>query len=98
MAIRNACERLGSFSLKGCEIYTTAEPCPMCLGAILWAGIDKVFYGCNVLDTEDIGFKDSDFYKIVSGEMKSLEMTEVDREGCLELFMDYKKKSDKAVY
>ncbi|MBR5897293.1 MAG: nucleoside deaminase, partial [Lachnospiraceae bacterium] len=50
-AIRDACEKTGSHDLSGCELYTTAEPCPMCLGAILWANIAKVYYGCNVNDT-----------------------------------------------
>ena len=67
-AIGNACENLGTFDLKDCELYTTAEPCPMCLGAILWANIKKVYYGCNTKDTENIGFRDDIFYKFLNGE------------------------------
>ncbi len=62
MAIRNACKNIGSFDLSGCELYTTAEPCPMCRGAILWANIRKVYFGCNISDTDAIGFRDKDFY------------------------------------
>ena len=51
MAIRDACRKTGNFDLSGCELYTTGEPCPMCFGAILWANISKVFYGCNIKDT-----------------------------------------------
>lgn len=98
MAIRDACAAEGSFSLKGCEIYTTSEPCPMCLGAILWAGIEKVYYGCNIADAEDIGFADSDFYKVLKGGKKSFDMSEENREECLKLFDDYKKIEDKTMY
>ncbi len=97
MAIRAACAALQSFSLKGSELYTTAEPCPMCLGAILWAGIEKVYYGCNIDDTEKIGFKDSDFYKVLKGE-GGIELTETDREDCLEVFAEYAAKEDNIKY
>mgnify|MGYP002520219486 CR=1 FL=1 len=59
MAIHKACKKINSFDLSGCVIYTTGQPCPMCLAAILWANIDKVYYGCNIIDTEDIGFRDN---------------------------------------
>ena len=54
-AIRDACKNLDTFDLSGCELYTTAEPCPMCLGAILWANIKKVYFGCTQKDTAEIG-------------------------------------------
>ena len=97
MAIRDACAKVNNFSLAGCEIYTTAEPCPMCFGAILWAGIDKVYYGCNVSDTEKIGFKDSDFYKAVGGG-GGLLLEETDRAECLELFEKYQNTENKKTY
>ena len=84
MAIRKASKKLNTFDLKGCEIYTTGEPCPMCLGAILWAHIDKVYYGCNIVDTEDIGFKDLEFYNKL--ENKNSFIKELDREACLKRF------------
>ena len=63
MAIHMACKKLNTFDLSGTEIYTTGEPCPMCLAAILWANISKVYYGCNIVDTETIGFRDLAFYE-----------------------------------
>ena len=62
IAIREACKNLNSFDLSGSVLYTTAEPCPMCKGAILWANISKVYYGCNIEDTDKIGFRDQKFY------------------------------------
>ena len=61
-AIRAACRVLGSFDLSGCEIYTSCEPCPMCLGAIYWAHIDKIYYANTQHDARDIGFDDSFIY------------------------------------
>ena len=62
-AIRDACARLGTFSLEGCEIHTTGEPCPMCLGAIQWARIRKIYYGFRMEDAAAIGFDDTEFYR-----------------------------------
>ena len=62
-AIRAACIKLGTFDLTGCEIYTSCEPCPMCLGAIYWAHLDKIYYGANQLDAAEIDFDDSFIYR-----------------------------------
>jgi guanine deaminase len=62
-AIRLACQELGTFSLAGCEIYTSCEPCPMCLGAIYWARIDKIYYANTKKDAADIGFDDHFIYE-----------------------------------
>lgn len=62
-AIRRACAEQQTFDLSGCEIYTSCEPCPMCLGAIYWAHIDKIYYGCNKDDAAAAGFDDSFIYK-----------------------------------
>lgn len=97
-AIRAACANLGTHDLSGCELYTTAEPCPMCLGAILWAGIEKVYYGCNIKDTDKIGFRDEVFYKLTDGGRDSLGMQCVDRDECLRLFDDYSKSEKKKLY
>ena len=63
VAIRAACRRLRSFSLSGCDLYTTGEPCPMCLGAIYWARLDRIFFGFTVEDAARIGFDDRLIYR-----------------------------------
>ena len=88
MAIKDACKNLGTHDLSGCDIYTTAEPCPMCLGAVLWANIRKVYYGCNIKDTDSIGFRDEKFYSLWNDKASDL-LSELDRAECLELFKKY---------
>ena len=97
MAIHDACKRLKTFNLKGCDIYTTGYPCPMCMGAILWANIDRIYFGCNVTDTEIIGFRDKKFYE---DQRKGLaeKTVEIDREECLKLYEDYLKIKDREHY
>jgi guanine deaminase len=97
MAIHDACKKLGTFDLSGCEIYTTGEPCPMCMGAILWANLDKVYFGCNVIDTEDIGFRDNKFYNRTEEEKKKFSIY-LDRDECLKLYAEYKAIEDKKGY
>ena len=89
-AIRNAEDALDSFDLSGCVLYTTGEPCPMCLYAILWANISKVYYGCTIEDNADIGFRDEVFDNL-SGGRESLEdfLVCIDRDACLKLFQVY---------
>ncbi len=87
-AIRDACKNIGSFDLEGADIYTTSEPCPMCLGAVLWAGIRNVYYGCNRDDAESIGFRDKVFYD--SMDHLSYRLIETQRDQCLDLFTSYK--------
>ena len=96
MAIHKACKKLGTFDLSGCEIYTTGEPCPMCMAAILWANIEKVFYGCNILDTEEIGFRDKKFYEQFANREQFIK--ELDRKQCLKLYGEYKRITDKINY
>ena len=90
-AIRKACQKLGTHDLSGCELYTTGEPCHMCLCACMWANISKIYYGCTIEDNGLIGFRDDKFDLIFGGRDK-LEgfMTEMDREACLKLFEEYK--------
>lgn len=97
-AIRDACKKMGTFDLSGSTIYTTGEPCPMCLGAILWANIEKVYYGCNVIDTERIGFRDEKFYELSKPEHKARFETELDRDECLKLYDEYLKKTNRTAY
>lgn len=97
-AIRDACRNLGSHDLTGCELYTTAEPCPMCLGAILWSNIKKVYSGCNRKDTNSIGFRDDVFYDYLEGKNDILEQREIDREECLKVFQEYKDNENHKTY
>ena len=88
-AIRDACRNLGTYDLSGCELYTTAEPCPMCLVAILWSNIAAVYYGCTREDSAEIGFRDEAFYRQLGGEEETVGSEEFDRDACLKLFDDY---------
>lgn len=93
-AIRDACANIGSFDLSGCEIYTTGEPCHMCLCACMWANISKIYYGCTIDDNGKIGFRDDKFDELFGGRDKLTDyMSEVDRKACLALFDDYKQMS-----
>jgi len=96
-AIRNATKKLKSFDLTGCEIYTTGEPCPMCLGAILWANIGKIYFGANIDDTEKIGFRDSVFYEIANGKKERI-LQELDRSEVLKLYQYYLDKEHRPNY
>lgn len=87
-AIRDASHNLGTHDLSGSTLYTTAAPCPMCKGAILWANISKVYYGCSVEDTDAIGFRDEVFYKKWTESGDNLG-EKLDHEECLKLFDDY---------
>ena len=89
---------MGTFDLSGATIYTTGEPCPMCLGAIMWANIEKVYYGCNVIDTERIGFRDEKFYELSKPENKARFETELDRDECLKLYDEYLTKTNRTAY
>lgn len=90
VAIRNACTNLGTYDLSGCELYTTGEPCQMCLCACLWANISKVYYGCTIADNGRIGFRDDKFDNMFSGREKLGDfLQEVDRDKCLDLFNKY---------
>jgi guanine deaminase len=96
-AIRRCAKKLGTHDLSGCVIYTTGEPCPMCLGAIMWANIDKVYYGCNIDDTEIIGFRDKKFYERQNGGKDEF-VSELDREECLKLYNEYASMKDNEIY
>ncbi|HIZ92050.1 MAG TPA: nucleoside deaminase [Candidatus Bacteroides merdavium] len=99
-AIRAACEKLGTFDLEGCEIYTSCEPCPMCLGAIYWAHLDKIYYGNNKTDAARIGFDDSFIYDELALERKDRKkvMEEMLPEEAKAAFQAWEDKADKVEY
>ena len=99
-AIRQAARSLGRFDLSGCDIYTSCEPCPMCLGAIYWAHLDHIYYGCNRRDAADAGFDDEFIYQELSlapaERQKMMEVLLPDES--LAAFRMWKEKKDKRRY
>lgn len=94
VAIREACKKLNTYDLSNCILYTSCEPCPMCLSAIIWANIKKVYYGCTKHDADKIGFRDDIIYQYLKGEKTDLiDLQEMDRAECLKTFEEYQKKS-----
>lgn len=90
-AIRSACKNLNTYDLKDCILYTTCEPCPMCLSAIIWANIKEVYYGCTKEDANNIGFKDNIIYEYLNGEKNDLiYLNKINRDECIKLFQQYK--------
>jgi tRNA(Arg) A34 adenosine deaminase TadA len=100
MAIRDACKKLSDFQLADCELYTSCEPCPMCLGAIYWARPQAVYYACNRADAAAIDFDDNFIYHQVSTELafRSIPFHEILRNEALELFRHWAQKVDKTPY
>lgn len=104
MAIRDACKNIGSYDLSDCELYTSCYPCPMCLSAIIWANIKKVYYGNTKEDASNIGFRDDFIYNYIqklseNAEGNSvLELKCIDREETIESFKKFVEKSDKKIY
>lgn len=103
-AIRNACQNLETYDLTGCELYTSCYPCPMCLSAIIWANIKKVYYGNTKEDAADIGFRDDFIYKYLFSllndeETKDILDTEpLDRADTINTFNKFANKADKTIY
>ena len=100
VAIRQACTKLGTFHLKGCEIYTSCEPCPMCLAAIYWARLDRVWYANDRADAAAIQFDDEWLYREVALplEARSLPATQLLRQEALQVFHAWTQKPDKTPY
>lgn len=100
IAIREACRVLETFQLEGCEIYTSCEPCPMCLGAIYWARPDRVFYAATADDAADAGFDDSFIYEElkVPHERRKIPFVPFLHEAGLEPFRAWTKKNDRVNY
>ena len=98
-AIKNTCKNMSTFDLSGCELYTSAYPCPMCLGAIMWANIKTVYYGATAQDTGNIGFRDNFMYQWLNNKNEdSLRLIELDRKECVEVQKMWLDKDDKIEY
>jgi tRNA(Arg) A34 adenosine deaminase TadA len=100
VAIREACKALGDFQLAGCDIYTTCEPCPMCMGAIYWARPARVIYACTAADAAAAGFDDSLIYDELrtAHERRKIPMSQLLREEALAVFREWERKADKIRY
>ena len=100
VAIRDACSRLNHFQLLDCEIYTSCEPCPMCMGAIYWARPRKVFFGNSREDAAAIGFDDSLIYTEVSSptHMRQIPMSCLAADHAIKVFQEWKNKPGKIAY
>ena len=104
MAIRDACKNINSYDLSGVELYTSCYPCPMCLSAIIWSNIKKVYYGNTKEDAANIGFRDDFIYNFIknltdnSNDSSILKLESMDREETIQSFKKYMKKNDKTIY
>ena len=100
VAIREACKKINNFSLKGYELYSTCEPCPMCLSAIYWARIEKIYYANTRKDAQKIDFDDSLIYSELQRNIKErkIPMFQMMRKEALKAFELWEKKTDKVKY
>ena len=104
VAIRDACKNIKSYDLTDCEIYTSCYPCPMCLSAIIWSNIKKVYYGNTKEDAADIGFRDESIYEFLEKlsdnktDKKVLNLKSLDRKDAIKVFERYKEENDKIEY
>lgn len=99
-AIRDACKNLNTFQLDDCEIYTSCEPCPMCLGAIYWARPKKIYYACNKTDAANAGFDDSFIYEEINIPLtdRKIPSQQMMQDKAQEVFIEWKKMEDKKEY
>lgn len=104
MAIREACKNINSYDLTGCELYTSCYPCPMCLSAIIWANIKKVYYGNTKEDAANVGFRDDFIYEFIDElsqnvqDINVLVLENMDRDETIEEFEKFMAKGDKTIY
>ena len=104
MAIRDACKNINSYDLSGAELYTSCYPCPMCLSAIIWSNIKKVYYGNTKEDAANIGFRDDFIYNFIkkltdnSNDSSILKLESIDRKETIKSFKKFMEKSDKRIY
>ena len=93
VAIREACKILNTNDLSNYILYTSCEPCPMCLSAIIWANIKEVYFACTRKDAANIGFRDDDIYEFIKGNNNMISLKQLDRENCIETMKQYKNKN-----
>lgn len=100
VAIRNACEKLGTFQLYGCIVYTSCEPCPMCLGAIYWARPKAVFYACDKVDAAKIDFDDQFIYEELDKkiEERQIKFIQISQKKAIKVFNEWEMKVNKTEY
>lgn len=100
VAIRDACKTLGAFQLDDCEVYTSCEPCPMCLGAIYWARPKKIYFANTRQDAAAIGFDDSMIYEEIAKPLneRKIPITSIGRDEAIKVFEEWKVKGDKTLY
>ena len=100
VAIRNACTSLGTFCLSGCELYTSCQPCPMCLSAIYWAHIDRYYFGCSEADAHAIGFSDQVIREqlVLPGDARRVPAIQLMRSESLAAFEAWLNKADRVAY
>jgi len=100
VAIRDACKNLGTYQLEDCEVYTSCEPCPMCMGAIYWARPKVVYFANNRQDAADIGFDDSMIYEEMAAELhtRKIPIIPLSRLEALKVFEEWRDKGDKTLY
>lgn len=104
VAIREACKNINSYDLSGCELYASCYPCPMCLSAIIWSNIKKVYYGNTKEDAANIGFRDDYIYSYIkkltdnSNDKNVLELECIDKDETIKAFNKFKQKEDKTIY
>lgn len=98
MAIRNACKKLNTYDLSNYILYTSCEPCPMCLSAIIWSNIKEIYYACTREDAANIGFRDDLIYEYLKGNNKDfINLKQIDRDECISLFEKYQDEN-KTIY
>ena len=101
MAIKDACKNINTYDLSGCILYTSCYPCPMCLSAIIWSNIKKVYYGNTKEDAANIGFRDDLIYEYIKGNIEKsdiLNLECIDRDETIKAFEKFNNKEDKKIY
>lgn len=98
LAIRKACKKLHTYDLTGCVLYTSCEPCPMCLSATIWANIKEVYYGNTRKDAAEIGFRDDFIYDLFESGKSDLKIQNINRDITIQTFQEFEKNKNKKIY